>query len=120
MDVEFTVSLTELKRAFRRLSVRLPDESEAGTQFVTFNADHGSLEITASGTFEGLSVTVLCPGRAGVPFPVFRGIARVLPFYRRKTIRLAFAGGLLRIDRTHFRHPNISILPTSDSVCPER
>ena len=30
MDVEFTVGLVELKRAFRRLSVRLSDESEAG------------------------------------------------------------------------------------------
>ena len=55
MDVEFTVSLVELKLAFRRVSARLPDEAEAGGEFVVFEAYRdNSLEITASGTFEGL------------------------------------------------------------------
>jgi len=51
-DIEFTVSLTELKRAFRRLSARLPDESEAAGAFVVFTACDDKLEIMASRTSE--------------------------------------------------------------------
>lgn len=108
-DIEFTVSLVELKRAFRRLSARLPDESEAGGELVVFDASHNTLEIVALGTSEGLSASVIYPGRASVPFPVFLGIARVLRFYRRRTVRFAFSGGVLRIDRTNIRHPSISV-----------
>ena len=115
-DVEFTVSLVELKRAFRRLSARLPDESEAGGAFVVFTACNDKLEITANGTFEGLSASGVHPGRARVPFPVFRGVARILRFYRLKTVRFAFSVGELTIDRTAFRHKDISILPKSVSV----
>jgi hypothetical protein len=115
-DVEFTVSLVELKRAFRRLSARLPDESEAGGEFVIFNVYDNDLEITASGTSEGLSVSVVQSGRASVPFPVSRGIARILRFYRLKVVRLVFSAGELTIDRTAFRHKDISILPSSVSV----
>lgn len=111
MNVEFAASLIELKRAFRRLSVRLTDESEAGGRLVVFNASENSLEMTANGTSEGLSATVLCSGQAGVPFSVFRGIARILRFYRGKTVHFVFAAGALRIDHTHFRHPNICVLP---------
>jgi hypothetical protein len=67
MNIEFTVSLVELKRAFRRMLARLPDESEAGAEFVVFNASDNNLEITASGTSEGLSArgprTFWCRGR---------------------------------------------------------
>src|SRR6266850_1243279 len=82
MDVEFTVSLIELKRAFRRLSVRLSDESEAGGEFVIFNVRDSDLEILAQETVEGLAVAVAHSGTASVPLPVFRGIARAIPFYR--------------------------------------
>jgi len=54
--IEFTLSLTELKRAFRRLSARLPDESDAGGAFVVFTTCDDKLEITANGTSEGLSL----------------------------------------------------------------
>jgi hypothetical protein len=108
-DVEFTVSLVELKRAFRRLSARLPDESEAGGELVTFDASHNSLEIVAHGTSEGLSAFVVRPGRASVPFPFLRGIARTLRFYRQKTVRFAFSGGVLRIDRTCIWHPSVCV-----------
>ncbi len=111
MDVEFTVSLSELKRAFRRLSARLLDESEAGSEFVIFNATDNDLRIVASRTSEGLSASVAHPGRASVPFPIFCGIARILRFYRQKTVRFAFSGGVLKIDRTAIRHPSISVLP---------
>jgi hypothetical protein len=116
MDVEFIVSLVELKRAFRRSSARLPDESEAGGQFVVFNARDNNLEIAASGTSEGLSASVVHPGRASVPFSLFRGIARILRFYPLKIVHLAFTGGVLTVDRTAFEHKDISILPRSISV----
>jgi hypothetical protein len=114
-DVEFTVSLVELKRAFRRLSARLSDESEAGGELVTFDASHNSLEVTARETSEGLSASVVHPGRACVPFPVFRGVARIMRFYRLKVVRLVFSARELTIDRTTFRHKDISILPRSVS-----
>ena len=62
MDVEFIVRLRELKRAFRRLSVRLPDESEAGGEFVLFNVGESTLEILAQGSAEGLTAAVVHPG----------------------------------------------------------
>jgi hypothetical protein len=115
-DIEFTVSLTELKRAFRRLSARLPDESEAGEEFVVSDACDSNLEIMASRTSEGLSASVVYPGRARVPFPVIRGVARVMRFYREKTVRLTFSAGVFRVDHTEFRHAGITALPTLDSV----
>jgi len=116
-DIEFTVSLVDLKRAFRRLSVRLPDESESGGgEFVTFGASHNSLEITARETSEGLPASVVHPGRACVPFPIFRAVARIMRFYRLKVVRLVLSARELTIDRTTFRHKDISILPKSVSV----
>jgi hypothetical protein len=115
MGVKFSVSLVELKRAFRRLSARLPDESEADGEFVVFTACDDKLEITANGTSEGLSASGVHPGRASVPFPVFRGMARILRFYPLKVVRLALSAGVLTFDRTAFRHKDISILPRSVS-----
>lgn len=118
-DVEFTVSLTELKRAFRRLLARLSDESESGGgEFVVFDASHNSLEIVVPGTSEGLSASVVHPGRASVPVRVFSGIARSLRFYRGKMANVAFSGGVARIGRTAFRHKDISILPKVRSSPP--
>ena len=111
MKVEFTVSLVELKRAFRRLSARLLDESEVGSEFVIFNARENDLRIVARRTSEGLFASLAHSGRARVPFPTFCGIARILRFYRQKTVRFAFSGGVLKIDRTAIRHPRISVLP---------
>jgi len=57
-----------------------------------------------------LNATVVHPGQARVPCPVFRGIARILRFYRGKFITIAFLPGALRIDRTGYRHSSISVL----------
>jgi hypothetical protein len=111
MEVEFSVSLAELGGAFRRLAARLPDEFESGGAFVVFAACDDKLEITVNGTSEGLSASVVHPG-ARVPFPVFRGIARILRFYHLlKVVRLVLSAGELTFDRTTFRHKDISILP---------
>jgi len=120
MDVEFIVRLRELKRAFRRLSVRLPDESEGGGEFVLFNVHDSDLEILAQETVEGLAAAVAHSGLASVPLPVFRGIARAILFYRRTSVRFTFSPEALRINRTCFRHPSISVLTTHTSVSQDR
>jgi len=101
--------LIDLKHAFRRLIARLPDESEAGADFIVFRAVADHLEIVSGGTSETLSATVVHLGKARVPCPVFRGIARTLRFYRVRTVSVASSEGLLRIGLTEFRHPNICV-----------
>ncbi len=81
MDVEFIVRLRELKRAFRRLSARLPDESEAGAEFVLFNVGESSLEILVQETAEGLTAAVASS-------PVLCGISRIPPSYGRSIVGL--------------------------------
>jgi hypothetical protein len=110
MEVEVRVSLGDLKRAFRRLLARLPDESEASSDFIAFSAIGDHLEIKVGETSEVLSATVLRQGQARVPSPVFRGIARTLRFYRGRTVMVTFSLGAVRIDRTDHRHPSISVL----------
>ena len=110
MEIEVRVNLIDLKRAFRRLSTRLPDEAEASGDFIDFNASEKALEIVVGETFEVLDATVVHPGQARVPCPVFRGIARTLRFYRGKFITIAFLAAALRIDRTGYRHSSISVL----------
>ena len=108
MEIEAHVSLIDLKRAFRRL-LALPDKSEEGEDFVLFHADGNSLDIVAGGTSEALSATVMHPGHARVPSTVFGGIARTLRFYRGTVIVISFSPGSVRIDRTNYRHPTISV-----------
>jgi hypothetical protein len=109
MEMEVRVSLIALKRAFRRLIARLPDESEADGDFIVFSATGDSLDIVVGGTSEVLSASVVRTGQARVPSHVFRGIARTLRFYRGMFITIAFSQGALRIDLTDHRHPNISV-----------
>jgi hypothetical protein len=61
--VRFTVNLTDLKRSCRRLLTRLPDESEAGGDFVVFNATGDGLQIVADSTSEGVDSYRLERGR---------------------------------------------------------
>jgi len=120
MKVEFTVSLVELKRAFRRLSVRLPDESEAGGEFVVFDARHNGVEIVARETTEALKAGVVHSGQGAVSFSVFRGIARALRFFRGTNVRFTFSPGALKIDRACFRHPSIAVPARFASVSQDR
>src|SRR5438477_13045354 len=113
MEIKVRVILIDLKRAFRRLLARLPDESEAGGDFVIFNADENSLNIAAGGTSEALNATVTHPGHARVPSAVFCGIARTLRFYRGGVSVISSSTGAVRINRTDYRHPGISVLAPS-------
>lgn len=108
-EIEARVNLVDLRRAFRRVLARLPDEAEAGNEFVIFSVDWNSLGIVAGETSETVSASVTQTGQASVPSSCFRGIARTLGFYRQATIRLAFSNGTLTINRTKFRHGNISL-----------
>ena len=110
VEIEVRVNLIELKRAFGRLLARLPDESEAGADFIIFNASGKILAMVAGATSDVLSATVWRPGQARVPYPVFCAVGRILRFYRGRTATVAFSKGILRIARTEFRHPNISVL----------
>ena len=57
--VRFTVNLADLKRSSRRLLTRLSDESEAGGDFVVFNATGSGPQIVANSKSEGLAAIVL-------------------------------------------------------------
>jgi hypothetical protein len=71
MGIEVRVSLIDLKRAFRRLLARLPDESEAGSAFIVFSAVGDRLDIVVGGTSEVLRASVVHPGQARVRVPSF-------------------------------------------------
>lgn len=88
---------------------RLPDEAEDGNEFVIFRVEWNSLGIVAGETSEIVSASVTQIGQASVPSSCFRGIARTLRFYRKNTISLAFSTGAITINRTKFRHKNISL-----------
>jgi hypothetical protein len=107
--VRFTVNLTDLKRSCRRLLTRLPDESEAGGDFVVFNATGDGLQIVADSTSEGLTAIVSNEGVARIPYPVFRGIVRTFNTYHRRKLTFTFSAGQLTVDGTVFRHPQISV-----------
>jgi len=110
MEVQFTVNLVELKRAVRRLLTRLPDQSAAGDDSIVFHASRNSLEIVAGGTSEVLGAAVVHPGKARVPHHVFRSIARSLQFHGGRAIAIVVSPTVLKINRTEYRHPSISIL----------
>jgi hypothetical protein len=89
MDIAVVVSLIDLKRAIRRLLARLPYESKAGSDFIVLSASGNSLEIAVGGTLEVLSATVVHPGRARPPYPVFSRIARTQEFLTLRYVSLA-------------------------------
>jgi hypothetical protein len=108
-QVQFTVNLADLKRSSRRLLTRLSDESEAGGEFVVFNATGDGLQIVADRTSEGLAAIVSNAGVARMPYPVFRGIVRTLSTYDTRKLTFTFSAGQLTVNGTVFRHPQISV-----------
>jgi hypothetical protein len=109
MEVQFTVNLVELRHAVRRLLARLPDESAAGDDSIVFHASGNSLEIVAGGTSEVLGAAVVHPGKARIPHHVFRTIARSLQFHGGRSVAIVVSPAVLKINRTEYRHPSISI-----------
>jgi hypothetical protein len=109
IQVQFTVKLADLKRSCRRLLTRLSDESEAGGDFVVFNATGNGLQIVANSTSEGLVALVPNAGVARMPYPVFRGIVRTFSTYHTRKLTFTFSAGQLTVNGTVFRHPQISV-----------
>lgn len=114
--VRFTVNLVDLKRAFRRMLARLPDEAEAGTDCVAFNARGTVLEILAGDTSEFTQANIVQPGQGRVSLSVFRRIARTLQFFRRRLIAVTFSSRMLQVERTQFRHPEISVQTSTEDL----
>jgi hypothetical protein len=108
-QVQFTVNLPDLKRSCRRLLTRLSDESEAGGEFVVFNATGDGLQIVADSTSEGLAAIVSSEGVGRMPYPVFRGIVRTFSTYHRRKLSFTFSVGQLTVNGTVFRHPQVSV-----------
>jgi hypothetical protein len=108
-QVQFTVNLADLKRSSRRLLTRLSDESEAGGDFVVFNATGDGLQIVANSTSEGLVAIVSNAGVARMPYPVFRAIVRTFSTYHTRKLTFTFSAGQLTVNGTVFRHPQISV-----------
>ena len=90
-QVQFTVNLADLKRSSRRLLTRLSDESEAGGDFVVFNATGDGLQIVANSTSEGLTPIVSNAGVARIPYPVFRGIVGTFSTYHMRKFTLTIS-----------------------------
>ena len=108
-QVQFTVNLADLKRSSRRLLTRLHDESEAGGDFVVFNATGDGLQILANSTSEGLVAIVSNAGVARMSYPVFRGMVRTFSTYHARKLTFTFSAGQLTVNGTVFRHPQISV-----------
>jgi hypothetical protein len=96
-DIAFTVSLVELKSAFRRLSARPPDESEAGGKLVVFDASHNELDITANA--QGAEGLPHLPSKAGLASRSCRLLAQLVlqQFVRKVTAREAETARRLRL-----------------------
>lgn len=109
VEVRFSVSLVDLKRAVRRLLLRLGDESTEGEGFVVFDSSKDSLEIKTINSSEQLSEQVLHLGAASVPTAVFCAVSRTLRFHRRKRVEICFSPGMMTIDSAVIRHPRIDI-----------
>jgi hypothetical protein len=86
VDVHFTVNLADLKRAVRRLTMRLGDESLPDGRFVTFHAASNALEITTVNSSEELFADVSQSGTANVPVAVFCTLAKTLRFHRSNRV----------------------------------
>ncbi len=109
VDVRFTVNLAELKRAVRRLTMRLGDESAIDERFVIFRVALKRLTIETVNSSEELSVEVHQPGTVNVPVAVFCAIAKTLRYHGRRQVQFSISSGSIGVDRTVTRHPGISV-----------
>lgn len=115
MEAQFTLNLIDLKRACRRLVMRLSDESASGGEFVVFHATKNSLTIETGNSSEQLPATVCQSGCASLPVAVFCAFAKAMRFHRRRQIEICFSTGRIIVDRARIRHPKI-IAGTCDSL----
>ena len=117
VQVRFTVNLVELRKACRRLVLRLSVESEIGTDFALFNATGRALKISTKYSSEILDATIYRSGRATIPRPVFCSLVRALYYCRGQFIEFEFSFGSITISgRTQIRHPRISFASSNAKI----
>ena len=109
MDVHFTVKLADLKRAVRRLTMRLGDESPIGEGFVILRVALNRLTIETANSAEELTADVHQAGTANVPVAVFCALAKTLRYHRRERVQLCVSTGGVGVDRMVIRHSGICI-----------
>ena len=109
MHVHFTVKLADLKRAVRRLTMRLGDESPIGEGFVILRVALNRLTVETVNSSEELSAEVSQSGTANVPVAVFCTLAKTLPFHRSRRVEFCISLGNICVNRTVTRHPGISV-----------
>ena len=109
VDVHFTVKLADLKRAVRRLTMRLGDESPIGEGFVILRVALNRLTIETANSAEELTADVHQAGTANVPVAVFCALAKTLRYHRRERVQLCVSTGGVGVDRMVIRHSGICI-----------
>jgi len=117
VHVRFTVDLVELRKACRRLVLRLSDESETGTNFALFHATGSTLELSTRNSSEVLNPTIHRSGQATVPRPVFYRLVSTLRYFRGTFIDFEFSSGIIVLNgRTQIRHSGISVANSDAKV----
>lgn len=107
MAVQFNVSLSDMKRACRRLRAGARDDG--GERFVALRAGKDAVEIVTPSALFDVSADVVQGGAATIPHAVLLGVAHTLPHFRKKRIEVWLASGQLRIEGTVFHNPGIAL-----------
>jgi hypothetical protein len=110
MALQFTVNLVDLRRAVRRLTMRLADELAIGVGFVILRVAFNQLTIETLNSAEELTAEVHQAGTANVAVAVFCALAKTLRYHHQgRQIRFCISSGSIGVDRTVTRHPGISV-----------
>lgn len=83
-DVQLIVDIRDLKRAFRRLVIRLNDEATISSEAVIFRARNTVVEIGTNNSSERISAEVMHSGTVYVPAAIFCAFAKTIRFHRRQ------------------------------------
>jgi len=104
------VNLLELRQACRRLLIRLADQADGETAFVTFSVGGNTLKLITENASEGSRTTINPSGRVQVPRTVFCCLVKALRYHRGSTIDFECSPGTITISgRTQIRHRGISV-----------
>jgi hypothetical protein len=96
--VQFTVNLVDLRRAVRRLTMRLGDESAIDESFVILRVALKQLTIETVNSSEELSIEVHQAGTVNVPVAVFCALAKTLRYHGRRQVRFSISSGSIGLE----------------------
>lgn len=111
MLIQFSLNADELMRACQHLGMELTD----GDELIDFNVVARSVEITVHGAAAELEARTQAEGRVSVPSAVLHGVVRMLPYYGRRKIVLAFSEGKMQVQTTIFHNRFILLSPSGRS-----